>query len=126
MKILKGTPVQNGSFVYIQDVIYYDGPLLSLFENEQEEPHLVLWCDCDDTVNRWMRIALTKEDYDSYIDGKVSLLTIIQKQKSVVFYEIFAKCEDNVFEERNFTEVLLEDIDPEYLPTEHFFDKESV
>lgn len=126
MKLLKGTSVENGSFLYIEDIIYHDGPLLSLFEDERQESHLVLWCDCDDTVNRWMRVSVSKEDYASYIDGKVSLLTIIQKQKSVVFYEIFAKCEDNVFEERNFTEVLLEDIDPEYLPSEQSFNKEFV
>ena len=124
MNTLTGTPVENGSYLYIEDLFYYDGPLLSLFKNEADELHLVLWCDNDETVNRWMRFKLSEDNYKAYLKSEISLKDIILKQEHVTFYEIFAKCEQHLFEERNFIQVDVKNIPEDYLPTDQSFYKE--
>lgn len=123
MNTLTGMPVENGSYLYIQDLLYYDGPLLSLFKNGEDELHLVLWCDNNENVNRWMRVKLSNEHYDAYLKSEMSLKDIILKQEHVTFYEIFADFEKDIFEEKNFIQVKTQDIPEDYMPTDESYYK---
>jgi len=38
------------------DLIEMDGPLLSLYQNEQGDSYLFYWLDADSQYNRWMLI----------------------------------------------------------------------
>ena len=41
-----------------RDLIYFDGPLLSVYEHTNGEKYLYFWCDADEKVNRWMILRI--------------------------------------------------------------------
>src|SRR2546423_618764 len=59
------------------DLIRYDGPVLSLFENAEGEPYLFLWCDLDEVANRWLIARVTRERLVRYLDRRLSLRDLI-------------------------------------------------
>jgi len=62
---------------FVADLIYFDGPLLSLFKNESGDSYLYYWCDVDDNYNRWIIFRLSKAKLKSYIFKKISLNSLI-------------------------------------------------
>jgi len=62
---------------FVTDLIYFEGPLLSLFKNESGDSYLYYWCDVDENYNRWMIFRLSKADLTSYIFKKSSLKDLI-------------------------------------------------
>lgn len=63
MKILKGVihPMLFSSLKHIQDIIYYDGPLVGLFEDPIQRKWILEWVDSDDTSHRWMAYVISSE-----------------------------------------------------------------
>lgn len=64
------------------DLIYFDGPLLSLFKGVEDSDALFLWLDCDDKRNRWCIIPVDRE----------ALWSFLKKEKSL--FEVFNDCSD--------------------------------
>lgn len=56
---------------------YFDGPLLSLFENEYGDSYLYSWCDIDELYNRWLVFRVVQETLKQYVEGKVSLCELL-------------------------------------------------
>jgi hypothetical protein len=77
MEILKSKINSNPNFqnllVRIVDVINFDGPLMTLFEYE-ENKHLYLldWIDRDSTYNRWLLYKSNPIMLDKFIKGSIS------------------------------------------------------
>lgn len=49
---------------HMSDLVYYDGPLVAHFCSYRRyllSHYLVLWCDCDEEVNRWMIFRTSAE-----------------------------------------------------------------
>lgn len=61
----------------IADLIYFDGPLLSHFKNEDGDSYLYYWCDVDENYNRWLIFRVAEEELKQYLLGKISLREII-------------------------------------------------
>lgn len=61
----------------VTDLIYFDGPLLTLSENESGDSYLYYWCDADENYNRWMILRLGNADLTSYIFKRLSLKDLI-------------------------------------------------
>ena len=90
----------------VADLIYYDGPLLSLFEDvracpplrpEHSTPVLIAWCDTDDEANRWLVVRSTWPLVVAYLTRSATLLDV---------YRASIAAEDNsnpraVFEDLN-------------------------
>lgn len=72
----------------VADLIYYDGPLLSLCEDTRPcptNPHethsvpvLIFWCDVDDEVNRWMIVRTTWPLVVAYLTRSATLLDVFR------------------------------------------------
>lgn len=45
---------------HIQDLVYYDGPLLSQYAHRNGDDYLYYWCDCDEVANRWMVLRVSE------------------------------------------------------------------
>ena len=56
---------------------YFEGPLLSLFENEYGDSYLYSWCDIDELYNRWLVFRVVPETLKQYVEGKVSLRELL-------------------------------------------------
>ncbi|EDN65617.1 hypothetical protein BGP_0795 [Beggiatoa sp. PS] len=54
----------------IVDLIYFDGPLLTLFENEYGDSYLYYWCDVDEQCNRWLVFRVTKKNTEILYNPK--------------------------------------------------------
>jgi len=57
----------------VADLIYFDGPILSLFKNTRGDNYLYCWSDSDEHYNRWAIFRVTDECLNLYLAGKVSL-----------------------------------------------------
>jgi len=61
----------------IVDLIYFEGPLLTLFENEYGDSYLYYWCDVDEHGNRWLVFRVTQKTLRFYVTQKLSLRELI-------------------------------------------------
>lgn len=72
---------------WINDLIYYDGPLLSQFRKKDNEYYFKMWCDCDDISNRWMYFKIYEKDRLRLLIGEKSLYECLKEQPdSFVFF----------------------------------------
>jgi hypothetical protein len=69
------------SVVWIEDLSYYDGPLLSLFRTKAGDIILFSWVDCDESANRWLVFEVSKDQLDAYLTGEIPLRTLMERPK---------------------------------------------
>lgn len=113
MRELTGVVSKNqlNGYTFIQDLIYYDGPLLSLYKNHLGKIVLVFWVDCDDKYNKWMIIPTNESIVKSYIDKEISLLDVILKNEYVYLFDYVGEGEYD-----NMCMIGVSDIPDDYLP----------
>lgn len=109
--------------VRIGDLSYFEGPLLSLFE-ELNSGHFYLfdWVDRDMKSNRWLIYRVHPKYLLRYLSGAISHLEVFnhKPEGNVFFIDIDAK--NNPF--YNYDALALKDIPEMYYPNdENFFDK---
>lgn len=73
---------------FIVHLEYFDGHLLSLFENEEGDIYLYSWCDVDDLHNRWLVLRVTPKTLKSYIEGQLSLRDLIVNPVDCFLYSL--------------------------------------
>lgn len=70
----------------ITDLIYFDGPLLSHFKDENNDSYFFYWCDVDENYNRWLVFRVG--NVDNYLTGKISLRELIQTATDIYSVDI--------------------------------------
>lgn len=79
------------NFVRVGDLSFFEGPLLSLFE-ELDSGHLYLfdWIDRDQKSNRWLIYRVSPKHLLQFINGNISHLELFEKRpdKKVFFTDI--------------------------------------
>ncbi|MGC6429674.1 MAG: DUF6575 domain-containing protein [Jejuia sp.] len=103
------------------DIIFFEGPLLSHFYDENGTNYLMYWVDCSDTLNRWLLFTVEKYSLYEYFNKSKSLRSIIKDSNELVY---FLDIDDEV----NIHQVTITSkskIPKSYLPdNESFFDDE--
>lgn len=61
----------------VADLTYYDGPLLSLFRDTENQGYFYYWCDADETYNRWLVLPITELQLARYIKQTLPLDEIL-------------------------------------------------
>lgn len=64
----------------VADLLYYDGPFLSLLESEHnfgESYYFYYWCNLDERYNRWLIFRVTRKQVTGYLTGRTTLREII-------------------------------------------------
>lgn len=125
MKEIKGTQIQKLGFSpqKIGDLIYHEGPLLSLFIDKENTDmyYLYKWADCDEISNRWLIIHLNSITLKSFFFKDISLRNLFLNHPFVYVVNL----DDNLFE----TEIMIcstNNLPEEYLPKENsFFNEEK-
>lgn len=72
----------------IVDLIYFDRPLLTLFESEYSDYYLYSWCDTDSDCHRWLVFRVTRLLLRLYVTQKLSLRELILKPVDGFLYAI--------------------------------------
>ncbi len=81
----------TSNFVRIGDLSYFEGPLISLFE-ELNSGHLYLfdWVDRDENTNRWLIYRASPNYLLQFIHSRISHLELFQRrpEKEIYFADI--------------------------------------
>lgn len=60
-------------FKKLGDLIYHEGPLLSLYIDDHTNMFLYRWIDCDDESNHWILTSISSEELAKFYHKKLSL-----------------------------------------------------
>jgi len=104
------------TFNHIEDLLYYDEPLISLYETIQSERALFVAITLKDKESRWAIVLLTKEQEHYYLRKKVDLRSLMLSKKSIYTFEYGVN--NDIL---NFQEVLIDDYPEEDLPEEGLY-----
>jgi hypothetical protein len=108
------TPKKMGDF------IYYEGPLLSHFQDltKPNEHYFYRWVDNDNEVNRWLIFKTNKENLIKFFNGVLTELDLIATNNVVTFLDL-----DDNLNKKGIYLSSFEDIPADYLPSNKtFFD----
>jgi len=97
----------------IVDLIYFDGPLLTLFENEYGDYYLYYWCDTDSDCHRWLVFRVTHHLLRFYVTQQRSLQELIIKPVDGFLYAIDL---DDKLQGKNICLVHPNHLPQEYIP----------
>lgn len=91
MSALPGTPIHFFPFETanrVRDLLFYDGPLVSLFRTEREEPVLFVWVDVDEQINRWLAFRTSERDLIRYTSRRCTLRELVQRPADALIYAL--------------------------------------
>jgi hypothetical protein len=118
MKAMTGIKISKLGFIpqKIGDLIYHEGPLLSLFidRNNPGTYYLYKWADCDEKVNRWLVLQLNTIDLRSFFYKEISLRTLLLNSPLTYVLSL-----DDKLVEVNMMVCSTVDLPKEYLPKEN-------
>ena len=80
MEVLRGNTLEDFPLAGLQkvgDLIYFEGPLLSLFQDQNGRYYIFYWCDTDSEVNRWLVFPVSRADLQAYLDKKKPLRNLL-------------------------------------------------
>ncbi len=80
MEKLDGAPLQVLPITglrRIQDLVHYDGPILTQYLHPRGDHYLYYWCDCDDRLNRWMVLRVAEANVLRLVNRFVPLDYVI-------------------------------------------------
>jgi len=79
--------INTTNFVRIGDLSYFEGPLLSLFQ-ESKSGHFYIfdWVDRDNKFNRWIIYRIKPEYISKYLSGKLSHLDLYKNRQDKVYF----------------------------------------
>ena len=72
MKKLKGVKIEKLDFVPVKqgDLLYHEGPLLSVFKDELTDAfYFYKWSDCDEIAHRWLVFKVSTPHLSAFLDG---------------------------------------------------------
>jgi hypothetical protein len=103
----------------ISDIIWVDGPLLSLYEKD-ENKYLVKWADVG-ADHKWLIIEVSDAVLKAYYDMNISLLDVIEKSPAI--YRASGNFIDDGIDCKKVT---MKGLPKGYLPTEESFYKKEL
>ncbi|SDL22429.1 hypothetical protein SAMN05661010_01120 [Modicisalibacter muralis] len=85
-EVVKGNSL--GSFYWNADLINFEGPLLSLFKNDEDEDFLFVWLDCNNTKNRWCMVAVDRDQLKGYLGSVLPLRNIMADSSELIVFSV--------------------------------------
>jgi hypothetical protein len=72
---------------WITDLIYYEGPIVSLYKGSQNQDYFYYWCENDALINRWLVIPVDRNEITLYINNDVTLYSLVQRHQFSVMLD---------------------------------------
>jgi hypothetical protein len=124
MKTIKGIAIPKLGFApqKIGDLIYHEGPLLSLFidRDNSENYFLYKWADCDKKVNRWLVVQLNAISLRNFFYKEISLRTLLLNGPVTYVLQL-----DDNLTESGILVCATSDLPENYLPKENSYYEEE-
>ncbi len=79
-----------GELTEREDLLYYDGPLLSLFRSASGKTVLFYWCESDTAVNRWLVFEITEREAALLRNDKITISELTENRNCIYFVDIDA------------------------------------
>lgn len=92
--------------VKVEDLIYYDGPLVSLFVDEDDKLYIMQWFSENKNNHSWIFYPVSNKKLSLWREEKLRLVDLITSAESVYMFEI----DINPFRYSNVRYALLEEI----------------
>lgn len=104
----------------VVDMIYYEGPFLSLYEDEIGRYFFYKWCNSDEVSNTWLVFEVSGEKMIAFYKKEMSLRDLVTTLWSLPVYLLHIGKEFLI----SSTEILGKEIPVEFLPQkDSFFDE---
>jgi len=120
MKDITGIKIPKLGFApqKIGDLIYHEGPLLSLFldRNNPDTYYLYKWADCNEKTNRWLVLQLNSINLRSFFYKEISLRTLLLNSPLTYILSL-----DDKLAETDIMICATADLPESYLPKENSF-----
>jgi hypothetical protein len=113
LQIKEGHDLLLINFIRIGDITYFEGPLLSLFE-DSGRLYVFDWVDRDSKFNRWLIYRVSPSALLDFINQKISHLELFNKRPDEIIYYTDIDDSNRPLAEYQLTE--LSEIPPEYIP----------
>ena len=72
---------------HVEDLIYYDGPLLSLYKTHDGTPVIRVWLDVNDDFNLWANVEVSYSAMCDYLAGRLSLTGLVKQSRRIMQYK---------------------------------------
>lgn len=95
----------------IDDLIYFDGPLLSFYTNDGGDNYLYYWVDVDDFCNRWVVFPVDLAELNDYLNEKITLHSLITSSLTGYVLDL-----DDKLETQSVHLIQISDLPDDYLP----------
>lgn len=118
MNILNGLKIDISYLPEIhwkRDIQYFEGPLLSEYEDKNGNKYLSHWCDCNSTSERWLLFNTDKRSLLQLVSGLQTLYQVIKNSSDSNYFIVDKNSEGSAVSVRL---TKFEDIDTSYLPEE--------
>lgn len=104
-------------FIWVSDIQYYDGSLLSEYRTHNLDSYVFHWCDCTEELNRWLVIRASKRSVYELKSGLIGIKEfLLDRSLDSNAYILDIAIDDEI---RNVTYVRLENIPEDYLPEDN-------
>ena len=112
----RGKKLDTTKIVRVGDISYFEGPILSLFE-ELNNGHLYLfdWVDRDHKFNRWIIYRVSPNNLLQFLKGKISHLELFESNPDKIVYSTDIDSNHNSFIHYDFFQT--EELPSEYIPS---------
>ena len=120
MKTIKGKQLDHfpiSDLQKVSDLIYFDGPFLSLFKNRDGDNYLYCWCDVDEARNRWLVFRISNRQLNSYLRKQTTLKDLLLNPSDGFLYSV------DIDNDLNMHNVRI--IEPKELPSDYVPDQDS-
>lgn len=105
--------------IFIKDLQYYEGTLLAEYQTNKGDTYVFHWCDCSDTLNRWLVVRISKRSLLKFESGLLSLYDLLYTDSLDETYHLLDM--DTNQEIKKCYLVQQEFLENEYLPEENTF-----
>ncbi|KPY97712.1 hypothetical protein [Pseudomonas syringae] len=72
--------------IWNADLVYFEGPLLSLYRDEQGADLLYAWLDCTDKSNRWCVIPISRKMLRDYLETQITLRDVFIESSWIAIF----------------------------------------
>jgi hypothetical protein len=83
------SPTHRGDCLAYLD--WYDGPMLMLYR-EGDALYLVAWAGSDDTTHRWLAARVSRERFDAFGDGAITIAAMFSQPEDGNLIVLDAHC----------------------------------
>lgn len=75
-------------YVWNADLVYYDGPFVSLYRRDKGSDAIFFWVDSVLGSNRWASVEVGRVDLEQYLQGNLSLREILDKSVECYIFNV--------------------------------------